>query len=197
METRTRIVLLMHPMEYRRQKCTTGRITCLNLANSEIIPGEAFDDVPRVRALIDDPHNFPVLLYPGADALRLEEIRLGAPGFEGRQLVVFLIDGTWACSRKCLRDSPRLLTLPRIAIAPRSPSRFIIKRQPHEWCLSTLEATHELLTALDAAGLDTYPDTTRLLRVFDAMQDLQIERSAMAGQARYRDRARTVLQRTQ
>jgi DTW domain-containing protein len=186
MQTRTRIVLLMHHMEYRRQKCTTGRITCLHLANSEIIPGVAFDDVPRVRELIDDPRNYPVLLYPGGNALRLEDADLKASDLGGRQLVVFLIDGTWACARKSFRESPRLLGLPRLALSPRSRSRFVIKRQPHEWCLSTLEATHELLLALEAAGLDSYPDTTRLLNAFDAMQNLQIERSMKAGVPRYR-----------
>ena len=55
MQTRTRIVLLMHPKEFRHQKCTTGRLTCLNLANSEIIQGINFDDDARFRSLIDDP----------------------------------------------------------------------------------------------------------------------------------------------
>ena len=46
METRTRIVLLMHPKEFRHQKCTTGRLTALNLARCEIIPGVRFQDNP-------------------------------------------------------------------------------------------------------------------------------------------------------
>ena len=71
METRTRIVLLMHPMEFRHQKCTTGRLTCLNLANSEIIPGVSFDGIARFRSLVDDPLNYPVLLYPGEGAMSI------------------------------------------------------------------------------------------------------------------------------
>ena len=65
METRSRIVLLMHPKEYRKQKTGTGRLASLNLARAEIIPGIAFDGHPRVRELLDDPANMPVLLYPG------------------------------------------------------------------------------------------------------------------------------------
>jgi DTW domain-containing protein len=175
MATKTRIVLLMHLNECRHQKSTTGRLLCLHLANSEIIPGMGFDDVPRVRALIDDPANYPVLLYPGENAMRLEDADLTHADLGGRQLVVFLLDATWACARKSLRDSPGLLRLPRIMISPRARSRFVIKRQPHEWCLSTLEAAHELLLALSAAGLDEYPDTHRLLKAFDAMQNVQIE----------------------
>jgi DTW domain-containing protein YfiP len=179
METRTRIVLLMHPKEFRHQKCTTGRLTCLNLARSEIIPGIHFDDDPRVRELIDDSANFPVLLYPGDGAL---EVRGGfsAAALGDRNLVVFLIDATWHCSRRIFRENPSLQRLPRISIVPGSPSRFTIKRQPAAWCLSTIEATHELLLALDEVGLDTYPDKGRLLRSFDAMQDFQVRQIARA-----------------
>jgi DTW domain-containing protein len=184
METATRIVLLMHPMEWRRQKCNTGRLTSLNLANSEIIPGIRFDSTPRVRALVDDPGNLPVLLYPGRDAVDLASGALSADALAGRRLVVFLIDATWACARTVARQSPGLLRLPRLAITPMTPSRYRIRRQPAPWCLSTLEAVHELLMALEAAGLDSYPDKERLLDVFNAMQDHQI--SQMTAKARVR-----------
>jgi DTW domain-containing protein YfiP len=180
MATRTRVVLLMHPKEHRHQKCTTGRLTCLNLANSEIIPGVRFDDNARFRALVDDPGNLAVLLYPGKDALRLDGGGFPGPALAGRRLVVFLIDATWHGARSVVRQSPSLLRLPWLMIEPRAPSRFTIKRQPAPWCLSTIEATHELLLALEAAGLDEYPDKERLLGAFDAMQDFQVLQTARA-----------------
>ena len=180
METRTRIVLLMHPKEFRHQKCTTGRLTCLNLANSEIISGVSFDSNRRYRSLIEDPRNYPVLLYPGAGAMDVQRGGLPAIGAGGLRLVVFLIDATWHCSRTIVRESPSLLRLPRLAIEPAAPSRFLIKRQPSPWCLSTIEATHELLLALETGGLDTYPDKDRLLHAFKAMQDFQIFQTANA-----------------
>ncbi len=178
MKTRTRIVLLMHPKEYRHQKCTTGRLLCLHLDNSEIIPGVCFDNNARVRQLIHDPVNYPVLLYPGKDALSIHGI--SASGLGGRRLVVFLIDGTWHCARTIARESPSLLCLPRLMIQPDSPSRFTIKRQPAAWCLSTIEATHELLLCLEAGDMDVYPDKDRLLAAFNAMQDFQIRQIARA-----------------
>jgi len=178
METRTRVVLLMHPKEYRYQKCTTGRLLCLHLQNAEIISGVYFDDNPRVRRLIEDPANFPVLLYPGKDALSIAA--LSASSLGGRRLVVFLIDGTWHCARTIARKNPLLLDLPRLMIHPASPSRFTIKRQPAPWCLSTLEAAHELLLGLEARGLDSYPDKERLLVAFNAMQDFQVRQIARA-----------------
>jgi len=185
METHTRIVLLMHPKEYRYQKCTTGRLLCLHLANSEIIPGVSFDSNSRVRQLIDDPANFPVLLYPGKDALGVA----GIPARARRRLVVFLIDGTWHCARTIARKNPRLLALPRLMIQPESPSLFTIKRQPAPWCLSTIEAAHQLLLGLERHGLDSYPDKTRLLGAFNAMQDFQVRQIARAAASpRYRVR---------
>jgi DTW domain-containing protein len=179
-ETRARIVLLMHPKEYRRQKTGTGRIACLNLAKAEIIPGLAFDDHPRVRELMDDPANRALLLYPSAGATNLSE---AGPAARLRQelgagnLVVFLVDSTWACSRAVLRESPGIAALPRLMFRAREKSRWTIKRQPREHFLSTIEAIHELLCSLEAAGLESYPDKRRLLDAFAAMQDYQVERA--------------------
>ncbi len=180
METRTRIVLLMHPKEFRHQKCTTGRLTCLNMANSEIIPGICFDDNVRFRSLVEDPHNCPVLLYPGEGAASIHDGAFPAAAGGARRLVVFLIDATWHCARTIARQSPSLMRLPRLAIEPAAPSRFIIKRQPASWCLSTIEAAHELLLALEAGNLDVYPDKNRLLGAFNAMQSFQIQQTALA-----------------
>ncbi len=186
------MVLLMHPKEYRHQKCTTGRLLCLHLKNSEIIPGVGFDNNGRVRQLIEDPANYPVLLYPGKDALSVRDVFAAGP--RGRRLVVFLIDGTWHCARKIVRESPLLLRLPRLMIRPDSPSRFTIKRQPAPWCLSTLEAAHELLLRLEAEDMDVYPDRDRLVAAFTAMQDFQIRQTARAA-AQVTHRVRGVRER--
>jgi DTW domain-containing protein len=189
METRARIVLLMHPKEYKRQKTGTGRMACLHLANSEILPGIAFDGHPRVRELIDSPANFPVLLYPSPGATNLSE---GGPAVSrlaeeiGRKrLVVFLVDSTWACSHAVLRESPGIGRLPRLMFKAAEKSRWIIKRQPRDYCLSTIEAIHELLGALEAAGLESYPDKGRLLAAFAAMQEYQVGRAATDAKPRY------------
>ncbi len=146
MDTRTRIVLLMHPKEFKQEKAGTGRLTHLCLARSEIHMGIGFDHDEAVQALIHDPRNYPVLLYPGTTARNLSRGDLTASDLGGRQLVVFVLDATWSGARKMLRLSPTLQALPRIMFTPAAPSRFVIKQQPQEGCLSTLEAVHERLT---------------------------------------------------
>jgi DTW domain-containing protein len=187
MATRTKFVLLMHPKEFKKEKAATGRLTHLCLANSEIHCGIEFDGHEAVQALIADPKNFPVLLYPGREAVNLSNgsaAQLAA--LSSQQLVVFILDATWALARKMLKLSPTLQRLPKIMFTPSAPSRYIIKQQPHAACLSTLEATHELLLALERAGLDGYPLPEQLLQVFHRMQDFQMRCAADPALAGYR-----------
>ena len=192
-------MFLMHPKEFKQEKAATGRLTHLCLANSEIHMGVGFDDHDEVQELIRDPGNFPVLLYPGREALNLSEAGEGGAasgeaflafktGLRDRRLVVLLLDATWSLGRKMLRLSPTLQRLPRIMFTPEAPSRFIIKQQPQPGCLSTLEAAHELLLALERMGLDRYPLPEQLLGLFQRMQDFQMRCAADPARSGYRHR---------
>ena len=190
MPTRTRFVFLMHPKEFKREKAATGRLTHLCLSESEIHMGIGFDEHEAVQALIRDPQFYPVLVYPGNDAVNLSQTAIDPTALGGgRRLLVFLLDSTWSGSKKMLRLSPSLQRLPRVMFTPTSLSRFVIKQQPYDWCLSTLEATHELLLVLERAGLDTYTRPAQLLDLFARMQEVQIRFAADPSKPGYRRRA--------
>jgi DTW domain-containing protein len=188
MSTRTKFVFLMHPKEFKREKAATGRLTHLCLSDSVIYMGLGFDEHEEVQALIADPQNYSVLLYPGPEARNLSQGDLAPAELGGRRLVVFLIDATWGGARKILNLSPGLKLLPRIMFTAAAPSRYVIKQQPQEGCLSTLEATHELLVALERSGLDRYPLPDQLLGLFQRMQDFQIRCAADPNRTGYRRR---------
>jgi DTW domain-containing protein YfiP len=188
MATRTRLVFLMHPKEFKQEKAATGRLTRLCLENSELHMGLGFDDHDAVRALVADPGNLCTLLYPGRDARNVSRGEFGPADLGGRRLVVFLLDATWSGARKMLRLSPVLQHLPRLGFDATAPSRYVIKQQPEPGCLSTLEAVHELLLALDAAGLDRYEDRAQLLAVFARMQEHQLRCAADPARTGYRRR---------
>ncbi len=176
MDTRTRFVFLMHPKEFKREKAGTGRLTHLCLPNSKICMGAEFDTHEEVQELLRDPGHYPVLVYPGPSAvnLSLPQSALTPETLGGRALLVLLLDATWASARKMLRLSTNLQRLPRVMFTPAAPSRYVIKQQPQEGGLSTLETVHELLLALERSRLDAYPMPGQLLSLFQQMQDFQI-----------------------
>ncbi len=189
MPSRTKFVFLMHPHELKRVKAGTGRLTHLCLADSEIHVGIEFDENEAVQAILNDPANYPVLLYPSREARDLSKGELQTADFGGRRLVVFLLDATWRLVRRMLRLSPSLQRLPRIMFSNAAPSRYVIKKQPEAGCLSTLEATHELLVALERSGLDHYAMPEQLLGVFQRMQDFQLRCAADSARQGYRRHA--------
>ncbi len=186
MATRTKFVLLMHPKEWKQEKAGTGRLTHLCLAGSELHMGIAFDEHEAVQSVLNHPHHFPVLLYPGATARNLTHGGLRADDLGGRRLVVVLLDATWSCARKMLRLSPSLQRLPRVMLTPPAPSRFVIKQQPQAGCISTLESVHEMLGALERSGLDHYPLPAQLPALFQQMQEYQIRCACDPGRPGYR-----------
>jgi DTW domain-containing protein YfiP len=188
MQTRTRFLFLMHPKEYKQEKAGTGRLTQLCLTNSSLHMAAEVTDKDAVGELLSDSRFYPVLLYPGSDALNLSErgADVLSVGCVGRKLLVVILDATWSGARKMLRLSPILRRLPRVMFTPREPSRYVIKQQPQDGCLSTLEATHEFLTVLQERGLDCYPEPTQLLSLFKRMQDYQIQCACDPGRPGYR-----------
>lgn len=171
--SRTRFVLLMHPMEFKRVRANTGRLAHLSLPNSEIIMGINFDHESRFQALISDAGRRCVLLYPAATALDLS--RDGQIDDDGRALTVCIIDATWAHARKIYRQSSSLQTMATVRFSPASPSRYRIKRQPASYCLSTIECCHDILASLARQGLeDPALDPAPLLALFDRMQAFQM-----------------------
>lgn len=179
----------MHPKEFKEEKAGTGRLTHLYLPNSELHMGMGFDDHAPVQSLLADAKNHCALLYPGKEARNLSKGEFAVTDLSGKRLVVFILDATWSGARKMLRLSPSLQRLSRLMFTPIAPSRYIIKQQPQEGCLSTLEAVHELLTVLELNGLDRYERPEQLLGLFDRMQRFQLECAADPNRQGYRRQA--------
>ncbi|WP_233890665.1 DTW domain-containing protein, partial [Tenacibaculum piscium] len=70
-QTKTRFIILMHPKEYKKEKNGTGRMTSLQLENSEIIVGVDFTNNKRVNEILNNEKNSSFLLYPGEDSFNL------------------------------------------------------------------------------------------------------------------------------
>lgn len=174
------VVLLQHPKE-RKNSIGTARFTHLSLTGSRLIAGSEFESDPEITAILDDPGNYPTVLFPGDNAMNVAEARdaflAGIPaGKDGRprRLVVFVIDGTWSQARGMIRKSPRLAALPRVSFTLDRPSQYKVRRQPREFCLSTVEAVARLVNLLDPAA-----PTETLIETFARVVDHQIACGAL------------------
>jgi DTW domain-containing protein len=153
---RTRVFVLQHRRE-RAHAVGTARIARLGLQKVEV--REAVGSLPRPELAPDA-----ALLYPSVGAQDLNEL---SPRERPSQLVV--LDGTWRHARRLFLDNPWLSEMPHVRLTPTEPSRYRIRKQPAEHCVSTLESLVAALGILEpeTAGLDG------LLASFDSMIDEQ------------------------
>lgn len=164
----------MHPKEFKKTKNGTGRLTHLSLPNSELYIDVDFSEHDAINALIENPDNLCYVLYPGKNALNLNTQSIE---HHGKKVVIFIIDSTWPCSVKMLRLSRNLQTLPKISFTHSKSSQFMIKEQPKEFCLSTIESTLCILELLNKQGVESIEEGSfeQFLDPFTAMVNYQIK----------------------
>ena len=180
--TRTKFIILMHPKEFKKTKNGTGRLTYLSLPNSELYIDVDFSDHTDINALIENSDNRCYLLYPGKNALNLNTQKIES---KEKQIVIFILDATWACSVKMLRVSRNLHALPRVSFTHTKSSEFMIKEQPKDFCLSTIESTVTLLELLHLQGIEEIEEGAfeRFLDPFRSMVEYQIECASQSAES--------------
>jgi DTW domain-containing protein YfiP len=153
-ETKTKIVILIHPKEAKKQRVGTGRLTQKSLSNSMMIMGIDFTHDNLVNALITDKTKKCYLLYPGVEAINLSQ-QERFPVVAHLENVIFVLDGTWPCAKKMLRESKNLQELQRVCFDSKESSKFSIKHQPAKGCLSTIESVSLLLEELSKQKVES------------------------------------------
>jgi len=160
--TQVQVTLIQHPGE-RHHAFNTARLTrrCLAGASLEVAwPGA------------DGRLHCHPALQPGAALLFPREDAVAADAWEGptpSQLVV--LDGTWSHVKRLQHDNPWLADLPAVTLSAGPPSRYRVREEPAEHCLSTIEAVARVLRAFEPD--DPAPDV--LLRAFDALVEAHLD----------------------
>lgn len=85
-----------------------------------------------------------LLLYPGKESVPINEIDQSSGPFN-----LILIDGTWAQAKSMYASSPLLHHLQQVKLVSPQISTYIIRTQPMECSLSTLETAAEALSILE------------------------------------------------
>jgi hypothetical protein len=150
----------------------------LCLPNSELHVGLHWRGSAALSRALSDPARPAALLYPGDGAVDV----VASPPRGPVTLVV--VDGTWAQTKKVVRENPELAALPRYAFRPPAPSEYRIRREPRAEYLSTIEALAHVLGVFeeDPARFET------LLAPFRAMVDAQLDCEARFHNTRVRRR---------
>ena len=135
----------MHPKEFKKVKNNTGFFTHLSLSNSEVIMGIDFSHNRRINEIIASHNSY--ILFPSSNAVNLSDKNPKTKS--DKPLAIFLIDSTWACTRKMFTLSTNLNTLKHMSFITERVSQYGIKEQPKEHFLSTMESTLVVLEELN------------------------------------------------
>ena len=171
-----KFVFLMHPKEAKRQRTGTGRIAHAGLLDSEILVGIDFKENKRLCELLADPKYYPVLMYPGDDAWNAKK-----EGFKEeigeRKLLAIIIDSTWFCSKKMLKLSTNVTSLPKVSFYGNYRSIFTFKREPQPEYISTIETCYYLVKELQSTSIiDPNTNPECLMTAFKELIKLQIQK---------------------
>ncbi|XP_023947295.1 tRNA-uridine aminocarboxypropyltransferase 2 [Bicyclus anynana] len=143
---RSNIILLQHPAEEKRCLRTAPMLQ-LGLAENKcyIFKGKRFPASrhQNLEKLLNQPNT--ILLYPSKTAVDINELE---HDFTSYNLV--LIDGTWPQAKAIYSSSPILHRIKQVKLITTSISNYIIRTQPTEGCLSTLETAAEALSQLES-----------------------------------------------
>lgn len=142
---RSKIILLQHPAEEKRCLRTAPMLKLgLNEEKCLIFKGKRFplSKHNNLDTILKSSNT--LLLYPSKSAI---DIRYLGKEFDSYNIV--LIDGTWPQSKAIYASSPILHNIKQVKIMTNDASSYIIRTQPTQGCLSTLETAAEALTQLE------------------------------------------------
>jgi len=147
--TNTKFVILMHPKEFKKVKNNTGHFTHQSLKNSELFVGVDFSNHNRVNEIISTHESY--ILFPSPHAINLSSTNLLPDNNpHGKKVAIFLIDSTWACTKKMFNGSKNLQKLKHLSFDTSRISQYKIKQQPQSNYLSTIESTLVVLELLNS-----------------------------------------------
>ncbi|KAB7500519.1 hypothetical protein Anas_13189 [Armadillidium nasatum] len=134
--TNCRVFILQHPHEEKRCLRTVPILEALiPKENCSVIKGKKFNPsrCPELKNELSNENS--ILMYPGQNAVDIEDL----PPVGEAQLPynIFILDGTWQQAKSMVRLSGRHI------------SEYVIRRQPTDDALSTVEVVAVALSTLE------------------------------------------------
>ncbi|XP_057675324.1 tRNA-uridine aminocarboxypropyltransferase 2 [Corythoichthys intestinalis] len=174
LDVSTCLYIVQHPAEESRVLRTVPLlVACLPPGKCNVIIGRRFNEAknPELAEVCQDSRT--LILYPGPNSQNLEEL-IQRPEESAITHNIIIIDGTWSQAKNIfLKNS--MLHLPRQVQLNRSlSSQYVIRTQPSNICLSTLECAAVTLSILECN--DIFQEV--LLKPLKALCSFQLEHGA-------------------
>ncbi|KAG5895315.1 hypothetical protein JTB14_029148 [Gonioctena quinquepunctata] len=173
----SRIILLQHPAEEKRCLRTANMLQ-LGLDSNKclLFKGKRFPGhYNELNEILNAPNT--LLLYPSPSAVNISNI-IEEKAYISYNIVI--IDGTWPQAKAIYTGSPILHEIKQIKIINIDISEYIIRTQPADGCLSTLETAALTLSLLENNGI--YKE--QLLKPLKTMCEFQLRNGAVSHQSK-------------
>nr|XP_023404670.1 DTW domain-containing protein 2 isoform X1 [Loxodonta africana] len=156
----THLYIIQHPAEENKVLRTVPLLAaCLPKDKCKVKIGRRFSEErdPELSAVCQKSGT--LILYPGAEAANLEEFILDSPVYPS---TIIIIDGTWSQAKDIFYKNS-LFRLPKqVQLKTSISSQYVIRMQPTNSCLSTLECAAVALSILEK---NNYIQEVRLWKV--------------------------------
>ncbi len=145
LETRSKVVLIIHAKELKRTT-NTGRLALKSLKNSEMrIRGQTFAPVDLSDLLTDQYQS--LLFYPSEEAQELTSDYLKQ---FAKPIQLLVPDGNWRQASKVSIRHPELKAVPRVMISKPNLATQHLRAESFEEGMSTLQAIAEALRVIES-----------------------------------------------
>ncbi|KAJ8918080.1 hypothetical protein NQ315_011537 [Exocentrus adspersus] len=175
---KSRIILLQHPAEEKRCLRTATMLQLgLEADRCLVFKGKRFPGRwPELNELLSTSNT--LLLYPSSAAVDINDVAKQSDNNNSYNIVI--IDGTWPQAKAIYTGSPILHSIKQIKLLVSDTSSYIIRTQPADGCLSTLETAAQALSVLEKD--ETYKE--KLLQPLKVMCDFQLQNGAVSHQSK-------------
>lgn len=154
----SQIIILRHPTE-KGHPLGTAKIAELSLDKCITITDEDFSQNDELNQILSNESCY--LVFPTDNGQRVPY----ESSSQKKKTFIF-IDGTWKKAKKILYLNPKLSELPTITIRPSAPSHYILRKEPREDYLSTLEAICECVKKFEGKDIFQTLDTLKYIQQF-------------------------------
>ena len=178
-EIRSTIHILQHPREQDFRQLTTVPLLqqCIPESKCKVYRGKRFPSSKFGNLYQICSRSNAALLYPSKDAVEIKDF---AAQLDDEPLQLIVLDGTWQEARAIKHNCKFLNNIAKVHITGSWRSEFVIKTQPTDDCVSTLEAV-----AIAISQIENIPNFVSIARKpLKALCDFQLQHGAQVHESK-------------